>query len=71
MGVAAAMTGGGASGAAAPAPGDIKLGVATYSLREFQRDLAIRMIRKLGVSYASVKEYHLPYRSSPKNWCAA
>jgi sugar phosphate isomerase/epimerase len=64
MGVAAAMTGGGASGAAADAPGDIKLGVATYSLRAFQRPLAIRMIRKLGVSYASVKEYHLPYRSS-------
>ncbi|MGE5569974.1 MAG: sugar phosphate isomerase/epimerase family protein [Rhodospirillales bacterium] len=45
---------------------DVKLGVASYSLREFQRGLAIRMLRKLNVSYVSVKEFHLPYRSSPE-----
>jgi sugar phosphate isomerase/epimerase len=72
MGGAMAAAGlGGAAGAAATqaaaaAPGDIKLGVASYSLREFQRDLAIRMIRQLGVPYVSVKECHLSYRSTPQ-----
>jgi sugar phosphate isomerase/epimerase len=45
---------------------DIKLAVATYSLREFQRDLAIKMIKELNVRYASVKEYHLPYNDTPE-----
>jgi sugar phosphate isomerase/epimerase len=45
---------------------DIRLAVATYSLREFRRDLAIKMIKDLGVQYASVKEYHLPYNDTPK-----
>ena len=42
-------------------PGDIKLGVCTYSFREFQRKLAISMAKQLKVQYVSVKEYHLPY----------
>jgi sugar phosphate isomerase/epimerase len=66
LGAAAAVAGGGSGVAAAAEVGNIKLGVATYSLREFQRDLAIRIMRKLGVSYASVKEYHLPSRSTPE-----
>ena len=45
---------------------DIKLAVATYSLRGFQRDLAIKMIKELNVRYASVKEYHLPYNDTTK-----
>jgi sugar phosphate isomerase/epimerase len=58
-------------GAAAPPPptegtDDLKLGVATYSLREFQRGLAIRMIKQLNVVYTSIKEMHLPYRSTPE-----
>ena len=44
---------------------DIKLAVATYSLRGYQRDLAIKMIKELNVRYASVKEYHLPYNDTP------
>jgi len=52
--------------AAAGDPQDIKLGVASYSLREFSRGLAIRMIRQLNVPYVSVKEFHLPYRSTPE-----
>ncbi len=64
IGAAAAASGGGM--AAEPPADGIKLGVATYSLREFRRGLAIRMMRKLGVSYASVKEFHLPYRSTPE-----
>jgi sugar phosphate isomerase/epimerase len=42
------------------------LGVCSYSFREFQRKLAISMTKKLGVSYVSVKEFHLPYNSSPE-----
>ncbi len=45
---------------------DIKLAVATYSLRGYQRDLAIKMIKELNVRYASVKEYHLPYNDTPE-----
>ncbi|HXN47076.1 MAG TPA: sugar phosphate isomerase/epimerase [Bryobacteraceae bacterium] len=41
-----------------------QLGVATYSLREFQRGLAIRMIQQLGVTRVSVKDFHLPYTST-------
>jgi hypothetical protein len=42
-----------------------RLGVATYSLREFQRGLAIRMVKQLGVTQVSVKAFHLPYTSRP------
>jgi sugar phosphate isomerase/epimerase len=43
----------------------IKLGVCTYSFREFSRSLALKMIRELGVSYVSVKDVHLPYTLNP------
>jgi sugar phosphate isomerase/epimerase len=52
-----------ASPEAAPA---FKLGVATYSFREFSRGLTIRSIQQLRTTYVSVKEFHLPYRSSPE-----
>ncbi len=45
--------------------GSIRLGVATYSLRGYRRDLAIHVIRQLGIDYADVKEFHLPYNDSP------
>jgi sugar phosphate isomerase/epimerase len=45
---------------------DIRLAVATYSLRQFRRDLAIKVMKDLGVRYASVKEYHLPYNDTPR-----
>src|SRR5260370_18898979 len=45
---------------------EIRLAVASYSLRGFQRDLAIKMIKDLNVQYASIKEFHLPYNDSPK-----
>jgi sugar phosphate isomerase/epimerase len=41
--------------------GDIRLGVCSYSFREFGRKLAIKMTAELGVAYVSVKDYHLPY----------
>lgn len=46
--------------ASAAAPDDLKLSVATYSLRQFQRDLAIKMVKQLGIEYVDIKEFHLP-----------
>jgi len=48
-----------------PAGTAFRIGVATYSLREFQRGLAIRMIKRMGVTQVSVKDFHLPYTSTP------
>jgi sugar phosphate isomerase/epimerase len=45
-----------------------KLGVASYSLREFQRDLAIRMVRDLKTPYVSVKDVHLAVTGAPADW---
>jgi sugar phosphate isomerase/epimerase len=56
------------SGMAAPKaedPGDLKLGVASYSFREFQRPLAIEDTLKLRVHYINIKEFHLPLSSTP------
>src|SRR5579884_3849498 len=60
----------GTSLTAAPGPGetgaaDIRLGVATYSLREFQRDLCIKMVKQLNIEYVDIKEFHLPQNDSP------
>jgi sugar phosphate isomerase/epimerase len=46
-------------------PADLKLGVASYSFREFQRQLAIDDTRKLNVRYINIKEFHLPLNSTP------
>lgn len=51
---------------AAGAPGDIRLGVASYTFREFSRAHTIRMMKKAGTPYINIKEFHLPYRSSPE-----
>lgn len=42
------------------------LGVATYSLRSFPRDAAIKMIQELKITHVSVKEFHLLYKSTPE-----
>ena len=44
--------------AAAAAAEDLRLGVATYSLRKFSRPQAIGILKKLGVKYVSIKEFH-------------
>ncbi|HZT29836.1 MAG TPA: sugar phosphate isomerase/epimerase [Bryobacteraceae bacterium] len=59
------LTAGSAPAAVEESPYGIKLGVASYSFREFQRALAIRCIRELQTPYVSVKEYHLLYHSTP------
>jgi sugar phosphate isomerase/epimerase len=45
-----------------------KLGVASYSLREFQRGKAMRMIRELQTPYVSVKEFHLWINAGRQEW---
>jgi sugar phosphate isomerase/epimerase len=42
-----------------PQPWGIKLGVATYSLRSFDRPKAIEMIKALKTPYISIKDVHL------------
>lgn len=51
--------------AAEPVPETFKLGVASYSLRKFNRTTAISMIRQLHTRYVNIKEFHLPIRSTP------
>ncbi len=46
-------------------PADIKLGIASYSLRKFTRAQVISMMKTLGTPYLNVKDFHLPLNSSP------
>lgn len=48
-----------------------KLGVATYSMRKLSRADAIETVKKLGLQYVSVKEFHLKYTSTPGEILAA
>ncbi|MGB9610084.1 MAG: sugar phosphate isomerase/epimerase family protein [Bryobacteraceae bacterium] len=62
---AVAASGTASSGAAAPdAP--VRLGIASYSFREFSRRLCIKYTKELGVSLLTVKEFHALYRSTPE-----
>ena len=49
----------------------LKLGVASYSLRNFSRAKAIQMTRDLGTRYINFKSVHLPYDASPSEIAAA
>lgn len=44
----------------------LRVGVASYSLREFSLAQALQYIRRLGVHYLSLKDVHLPLSSSPE-----
>lgn len=66
--------------AAAPAPAqapaehhweDIRLAMATYSLRTFSRSQAIDITRQLGIKYVNVKSFHMPYYLSKEDLAAA
>ena len=50
---------------------DLKLGVASYSLRHFSRAQAIEMTKQLGTPYLNVKEFHLKLDSTPQQIDAA
>lgn len=44
---------------------DLKLGVASYSFRNFSRTQAIQMTKELGTPFLNVKDFHLKLDSSP------
>jgi sugar phosphate isomerase/epimerase len=46
--------------------GPLKLGVASYSMREFSLDQALEMARTLGVKYMTFKDVHLPRTDPPE-----
>src|SRR5438046_930802 len=48
-----------------------KLGVASYSLRNFSREQAIEMTKSLGVRYINFKSVHLPYNASQAEFTTA
>ena len=53
----------------APRPnrnGGLKLGVASYSLREFTLDQALDMARTLGVTHMTFKDVHIPRTDPPE-----
>lgn len=49
----------------------VKLGVASYSFRNFPRDRVIEMTKALRTRYINLKSVHLPYESSPAELAAA
>ena len=53
------------------APVTVKLGVASYSLRNFSRARAIEITKSLGVPYINLKSVHLPYEATPAEIAAA
>ena len=61
----------GRTGAAVPvAPaaghGPLKLGVASYSMREFTLDQALEMAKKMGVTHMTFKDVHVPRTDPPE-----
>ena len=51
-------------GRAADDVGSVRLGVASYSLRNLRRADAITAIQALGTPYVNIKSFHQPYESS-------
>lgn len=51
--------------------GDIRLAVATYSLRQFSRGQAINIIKDLGIKYINVKSVHMDYELSERQLARA
>jgi sugar phosphate isomerase/epimerase len=51
-----------------PTPADpwkgLKVGVATYTFREFKTDVAIAGVKRVGLKYCSIKDVHLPFTLS-------
>ena len=43
----------------------LKVGIASYSLRKFSLDQAIAMTKQAGVKYITLKDMHLPLKSTP------
>lgn len=43
----------------------LKIGVASYTLRSMPLDAALKAIRRVGLKYISIKDFHLPMKSTP------
>jgi sugar phosphate isomerase/epimerase len=54
----------------AAAAAEVKLGVASYSLREFPLDKALEMIKTLRTPYVNFKSVHVPYEKTPEELAA-
>jgi sugar phosphate isomerase/epimerase len=55
-----------AASSVASAAGPLKLGVASYSMREFTLDRALEMAKTLGVKYMTFKDVHIPRTDPPE-----
>jgi sugar phosphate isomerase/epimerase len=55
----------------APGESPVRLGVATYSLRNFSRTEMIAMVQAMGSRYVCLKSMHMPYESSAEEFAAA
>jgi sugar phosphate isomerase/epimerase len=66
LGSAAAAFGANAAntGATPNAPGQFKLGIASYSFRKFSRDKAIEMTKQLGIDTISIKDFHMAMKGT-------
>lgn len=53
---------------AAPRPADrwhgLKVGVASYTMRKFPLETAIKAIQRVGLHYVSIKDVHLPFKTT-------
>jgi inosose dehydratase len=47
-----------------------KLGIAGYSFLHFKLDESLAMMKKLDVHYLCIKDFHLPYKSTPEEIAA-
>jgi inosose dehydratase len=45
---------------------NLKVGVASYSLRKLPVDAAVKAIQRVGLKYVSLKDMHLPLKGSPE-----
>ena len=52
------------TGATPNPPGQFKLGIASYSFRKFSREKAIEMTKQLGIDTISIKDFHMPMKST-------
>ena len=56
---------------AAKAKCSLKLGLASYSLRKFSLEDALKMTQQVGLKHICLKSYHLPLDASPEKIAAA
>ena len=55
-----------AAHAAPPSTGPLKIGVASYSMREFPLDRALEMAKTLGITHMTFKDVHIPRTDPPE-----